>query len=32
MDHASDPVGSLKPRDSSLAPLAMLGALAVTAV
>jgi hypothetical protein len=31
MDHASDPVSSLKPRDSSLAPLATLGALAVTA-
>ena len=25
MDHASDPVDSLKPADSSLAPLAMLG-------
>jgi hypothetical protein len=31
MGHASDPVGSLKPRDSSLAPLAMLGVLGVTA-
>jgi hypothetical protein len=30
IDHASDPVSRLKPRDSSLAPLAMLGALAVT--
>ena len=31
MDHASDPVDRLKPRDSSLAPLAVLGAVAVTA-
>jgi hypothetical protein len=31
MDHASDPVDRLTPRDSSLAPLAMLGALAVAA-
>jgi hypothetical protein len=32
MDHASNPLGSLKSREVSLAPLAMLGALAVTAV
>jgi hypothetical protein len=32
MDHASDPVSRLKLRDSSLALLAMLGALAVTGV
>jgi hypothetical protein len=31
MDHSTDPVGSLKPRDSSRTPLAMLGAFAVTA-
>ena len=31
MGHASDPVGGLKTRDSSLAPLAMLGVLGVTA-
>ena len=31
MGHASDPVSKLKPRDSSLAPLAMLGAVAATA-
>lgn len=30
-DHASDPVDSLKPRDSTLAALAVLGAAAVTA-
>jgi hypothetical protein len=30
-DHTSDPVGSLNPRDSSLAPISILGALAVTA-
>lgn len=31
MDHASDLVGGLKPRDSTLAPLVMIGAVAVTA-
>jgi len=31
MDQALDPVGSLKPRGSALAPLVVLGALAVTA-
>jgi hypothetical protein len=31
MNHASDPLGSLKSRDVSLGPLAMVGALAVTA-
>ena len=31
MDHASDPVDRLKPRDSTLAPLAVCGAVAVTA-
>jgi hypothetical protein len=31
MDHASDPVDRLKPRDSTLGPLAVLGAAAVTA-
>ena len=31
MDHASDPVGRLKPPRSSPALLAMLGAVAVTA-
>jgi hypothetical protein len=31
MDHASDPVDTLKPRDSTLTPLAVLGAVAVTA-
>ena len=31
MDHAPDPLSLLRPRDSALAPLAILGALAVTA-
>jgi hypothetical protein len=31
MDHASDPVDRLEARDSSLAPLAVLGAVAVAA-
>jgi hypothetical protein len=31
MDHASDPADTLKPRDSTLPPLAALGAVAVTA-
>jgi hypothetical protein len=31
MNNASDPLGTLKPIDSSLAPLAVLGAVAVTA-
>ncbi len=31
MDHTSNPLSSLRPRDASLAPLAIVGALAVTA-